>query len=217
MAIPEYKILRLKRDFCIIDPAWDWSNVPSVPIQNYLWVNNGYRPEVEVRLCYSKRFIYVHFRVSERRIRARCTRFQDPVYKDSCVEFFVDPFPEKKLGYINIETNALGAMLIAIGQGQEKRTPLKKADLKHLEMAASVKNPVNGFHGAGFWTLSYKLPLSLFAKYYGERLRPGRQAMGNFYKCGDETEFPHYGTWSRVDSPRPDFHRPEYFGKIIFM
>jgi hypothetical protein len=216
MAIPEYKVLKLNRDYRIVDPALDWSIVPSIRIQNYLWLNNGYRPEVEIRLCYSERFLYVHFKVSERRIRARFTRFQDPVYKDSCVEFFVDPFPEKKLGYINIETNALGTMLIAIGRGREKHTPLNKTDLRDLELSASVKMPVDGTFGAEFWTLGYKLPQSLFEIYYGEKVRSGRLAMGNFYKCGDETEFPHFGAWSRIDSRRPDFHRPEYFGRILF-
>ena len=38
---------------------------------------------------------------------------------------------------------------------------------------------------------------------------------GNFYKCGDETEFPHYGMWSEAVSDTPDFHRPECFGRLI--
>ncbi|HEX9250722.1 MAG TPA: carbohydrate-binding family 9-like protein, partial [Ignavibacteriaceae bacterium] len=41
-------------------------------------------------------------------------------------------------------------------------------------------------------------------------------AIGNFYKCGDETEFKHYGMWSLIENSTPDFHLPEYFGKIIF-
>ena len=41
-------------------------------------------------------------------------------------------------------------------------------------------------------------------------------ANANFYKCGDETQKPHYLSWSPVKTSKPDFHSPEYFGKLIF-
>ena len=41
-------------------------------------------------------------------------------------------------------------------------------------------------------------------------------ANANFYKCGDETQKPHYLSWNPVKTSKPDFHRPEYFGKLIF-
>jgi len=190
--------------------------VPALRIQNYLWLDNGYKPDVEARLCYSGRFLYVRFEVAESKIRARFMSFQDPVYKDSCVEFFVDPFPDRKLGYINFETNALGTMLVAIGRGRKNRVSLTRADFEVIDITASIKAPIDGPTGGDFWTLCYRLPLSLFEKYYGEKPGPGLIAKGNFTKCGDETEFPHYGAWSIINSPQPDFHRPEYFGKIVF-
>ena len=36
---------------------------------------------------------------------------------------------------------------------------------------------------------------------------------GNLYKCGDETDAPHWATWSKVE--RLDFHAPEFFGRLI--
>jgi hypothetical protein len=44
----------------------------------------------------------------------------------------------------------------------------------------------------------------------------GHVARANFYKCGDETETPHFGAWSPVQTPQPDFHRPEFFGRLVF-
>jgi hypothetical protein len=44
-----------------------------------------------------------------------------------------------------------------------------------------------------------------------------RNITGNFYKCGDETEYPHFGCWNLIASPVPDFHRPEYFGEIVLV
>lgn len=214
---PEYRVARIEEDFSVPGEPSFWSTVPVLRINHYLWLDNGYRPRVDVRLCYSTRSLYVHFDVFESRIRVRFTSFQDPVYKDSCVEFFVDPFPEKRVGYINFETNALGAMLVAIGPDRSRRTPLVKTDLGDFKIVTSVREPISGYHGAEFWTLTYRLPLSLFEKYYEAKIKSGHSARANFYKCGDETEVPHYGAWSPVRTPQPDFHRPEFFGRLIFL
>jgi hypothetical protein len=215
--LPEYRVARLERDFPVPgDPSF-WSTIPALTIHHYLWLDNGYSPHVEVRLCYSGRNLYVHFDVFEAKIRVRFTQFQDPVYKDSCVEMFIDPFPEKRLGYINVETNAAGAALMAIGPGRSRRTPIPQADLGEFEIVSSVKGPISGYHGAEFWTLAYKLPLALFEKHYGSKIMPGHVARANFYKCGDEAETPHFGAWSPVRTPQPDFHRPEFFGRLIFL
>jgi len=214
--LPEYRVIRVEPDFPVPGEPSFWRPIPALKVAHYLWLDNGYRPHVEVRLCHSRQNLYVRFDVFEAKIRVRFTRFQDPVYKDSCVEFFVDPFPEKKVGYINFETSALGAMLVAIGPDRSRRTPIPQSDLEGFEIVTSVKRPVSGYHGAEFWTLAYKLPLSLFEKHYGSKIMAGHVARANFYKCGDETEIPHYGAWSPVRSPQPDFHRPEFFGRLIF-
>ncbi|MHB1455061.1 MAG: carbohydrate-binding family 9-like protein [Saccharofermentanales bacterium] len=38
---------------------------------------------------------------------------------------------------------------------------------------------------------------------------------GNFYKCGDKTDCPHYGCWNPILLPAPDFHVPAFFGDFI--
>jgi len=214
--LPEYRVARLERDFPLPGEPAFWRTIPALKIDHYLWLDNGYRPLIEVRLCYSPWHLYVRFDVFEAKIRVRYTGFQDPVYKDSCVEMFIDPFPEKRVGYINVETNAVGAMLVAIGPDRSLRTPLPQADLKGFEIVSSVKGPISGYHGAEFWTLAYRLPLGLFEKHYGTKIRSGLSARANFYKCGDETEIPHFGAWSPVRTAQPDFHRPEFFGRLVF-
>jgi len=214
---PEYRVARIDRDFLVPGKPSFWNAFPVTTIDHYLWLDNGYRPRVEIRACYSRRYLYLYFKVFESRIRARFTRFQDPVYKDSCIELFIDPFPEKGIGYINLETNALGTALIAIGPDRARRTALAREDIKGFQIAPSVSQPVEGAHGAEFWTLAYRLPISLFERHYGRRIASGRIARANFYKCGDETEIPHYGAWSPVESDSPDFHRPDSFGRLLFL
>ncbi len=212
----EYRVWSIHEDFALPGKSAFWEAVPAAKVDHYLWLNNGYEPRVEARACYSPNFLYAFFKAWEPRIRVTYTNFQDPVYKDSCVEFFIDPFPEKKLGYLNIETNALGTMLIHFGRERGTRVPVPREALAGFEVKPSIKGPVDGAYGADFWTLAYRLPLSLFEKYYGGRMGRGQVARGNFYKCGDKTEIPHFGAWNPIESPKPDFHLPEYFGRIIF-
>jgi hypothetical protein len=190
-----------------------WASLAPIPVDRYLWLTNGYRPLVEARLCWSARFLYVKFRVGEKRAPVRYTKFQDPVYKDSCVEFFVDMFPVRRLGYVNFEMNAAGVLLAAFGPDRDHRKPLWPEDLAGMSVISGEELwPEAGDN----WHVEYKVPLALFRKLYGEEVTPGHRAAANFYKCGDETAIPHYGAWSPVGTPTPDFHRPEFFGEIVF-
>ena len=213
---PTYTVRRVDAEFRPGDPAPPWATVTPLAIDHFLWLDNGYHPPVESRLCWTDRFLHVRFRVEERRVRVRYMKFQDPVFKDSCVEFFIDAFPRLNRGYINFETNAAGTLLAAFGPDRSARTPLWPEDLADFEVAASIPGPVQGTYGEGTWTVEYRVPLGLFKKLYGREIFSGHRAAANFYKCGDETEFPHYGAWSPVATPDPDFHRPEYFGEVVF-
>ncbi|HSA95274.1 MAG TPA: carbohydrate-binding family 9-like protein [Acidobacteriota bacterium] len=213
---PSYTVVRVG-DFGFGDPGErPWERIPPLAVDHYRWLENGYAPRVEARVGWSPRFLYVRFAVGEKRVRVRYMKFQDPVYKDTCVEFFVDMFPEKRLGYVNFETNAAGTLLAAFGPDRSRRTPLWPEELAGFAAEGSIRGPVTGEYGASEWTLEYRVPLALFKNLYGEEVRPGRRAAANFYKCGDETEVPHYGAWSPVETPAPDFHRPEFFGELVF-
>jgi hypothetical protein len=213
---PSYTISPVATDFRPGDPAAPWAGVPSLSISHYLWLNNAYRPKVEAKLCWTREYLYVRFRVGESRVRVRYSKFQDPVYKDSCVEFFIDVFPAARLGYVNFETNAAGTLLAAFGPDRSRRAPLWPEDLAGFDAVPSIPGTIDGEHGAADWTLEYRIPVALFRKLYGQDVRSGHRAAANFYKCGDETEVPHYGAWSRIETPSPDFHRPEFFGELVF-
>jgi len=120
--------------------------------------------------------------------------------------------------FLKKAVTTLGSIMLAgyIGTGIGcKSTPTCPVN-SYAPIVISVRKLINGFHGSEFWTLKYRLPLKLFEKYYGEKVSSGLEASANFYKCGDQTEFLHYGAWNPIQSPMPDFHRPEFFGRIIF-
>jgi len=209
-----YSLKRLRTEIQDISNDDEWQGIEEIRIKDYLWMENDYRPEVVVKACYSKEYIYVKFLVYEKRVIATYLNVGDPVYKDSCVEFFINLFPKETEEYFNIELNAIGTIKMGYGI-KRNRKYLTAADLTNMKVITSIKKPVTGFHGSDHWKLYCVIPIKVFEKVYNRKFK-GNDAIGNFYKCGDETEFKHYGMWNLIDNPKPDFHLPEYFGKIIF-
>jgi hypothetical protein len=72
------------------------------------------------------------------------------------------------------------------------------------------KNP-----GDIHWELTVAIPVDVFTHHEVSSLE-GRKCEGNFYKCGDELEEPHFVSWTHIESPQPDFHLPQFFGSLIF-
>ena len=44
----------------------------------------------------------------------------------------------------------------------------------------------------------------------------GLKVKGNVYKCGDMLPHPHFLSFFPIDLPKPDFHRPDFFGSVEF-
>lgn len=140
--------------------------------------------------------------------KAVFTCSDDPVYQDSCLECFLQFYPEQSEVYMNFETNANGAMLCQQGTCREDRIFIRNQGMKQPAVTA--------FRTAYAWEVSYVIPLELIRRVYGRcDFVPGQVIRGNFYKCGDKTEIPHYGCWSKIGCSSPDYHRPEYFGELI--
>ena len=61
------------------------------------------------------------------------------------------------------------------------------------------------------WELLAVIPFDLIGV---DPIRLPEKIYANFYKCADATALPHYLSWSPIDTPAPDFHRPEFFGEL---
>ena len=85
-------------------------------------------------------------------------------------------------------------------------------ELARVQRVASCGNrPFCELEGMFSWNLLVIIPLDLIGVRYEGRPVEMR---GNFYKCASATSQPHYLSWSPIDTPEPDFHRPEFFGKL---
>lgn len=65
------------------------------------------------------------------------------------------------------------------------------------------------------WELALVIPATAFFRHHIDTL-DGRVMKGNFYKCGDMLQTPHYLSWSPIRLERPQFHCPQFFGTLRF-
>ena len=66
------------------------------------------------------------------------------------------------------------------------------------------------------WELSYKIPVGFIKEHIPTyRHEAGHIIEANFYKCGDDMDFPHYVCWNMITLKEPDFHCPKFFGKMV--
>jgi len=191
-----------------------FSEIESIHINNYLWMNNNYNPKVDAKVCYSAKNIFVYFKVYEKEITATYTNINDPVYKNSCVEFFVNLFPEMTDKYFNFEMNAIGTIYVGFGAiGKRKILPIE--DIKLVKVFSTLTKPFVGQIENDFWEIKLSIPFNLLEKYYKQKFE-SNPAIANFYKCSDATKYEHYGCWNLINSEKPNFHLPKYFGDLLF-
>lgn len=160
-------------------------------------------------LSYTDKYLRLEFIVSEKHLMAIHNQINQPVYKDSCVEFFIG-FEHDK-GYYNFEFNCTGTALVGFGEGKERE--LLPAELiRRIETEVSIKPEHEGFIS---WNIVIHIPFQLFIKHRITTFK-GRVCRANFYKCGDDLQEPHSLTWNKIQSEEPNFHLPKFFGELVF-
>jgi hypothetical protein len=179
------------------------------------WPEYTYKPFVKLYSGYSGTYLYLFYEVEKDFFRAHALADQEPVWEDSCVEFFIsrddslilDAVAGEPAVYRNFEFNALGYCLSAYGN-KLQREPLASAEMERILRMPSLDRQNMPAEGAEFsWELSVAIPLDLLG------IQPGSVFRANFYKCGDLTKKPHFLSWNRINSASPDFHLPQFFGE----
>lgn len=172
-----------------------------------------YKPQVKFKLLSSDRSLFIQFQVQEENIRAIYGKDQDPVWQDSCVEFFCQ-FPGQA-GYYNFEFNCIGTCLASKRKSRnEDIVSVPKALMQKINRLSSLGTKTFDEKSGNFeWTLTVEIPAEVFGLSDFDEIDVMK---ANFYKCGDETRVPHYLSWNLIVSPTPNFHLPEYFGEVKF-
>ena len=169
-----------------------------------------FRPDVAFAIAHRHDTIYLKFYCLEPYLLARFHAPNDPVYRDSCVEFFI---AFDTTGYYNLEWNCLGTCLMQYGKDITDRRPLDADNIRQIRTYAALTQ-----EGAGpcHWQLALAIPTGVFV-YHTLPTLEKRRVRANFQKCGDDTLQPHFLTWQKIDTPGPDFHQPRFFGEMEFL
>lgn len=183
------------------------------PIHNINKDNWHYPTEMFVRfgIAYDENHFYLRYLVKENHPKAVTTEINGPVWEDSCVEFFI---ALNVNGYYNLEFNCIGTQLCGYGVSNTNRSCLDKNIVESIKTYSTLGNkPIDRHDNPTEWTLDIIVPKSVFI-YDNIELSPGNEFSVNFFKCGDNQKQRHFLSWNAIDNPTPNFHLPDYFGKI---
>ncbi|MDN3663866.1 carbohydrate-binding family 9-like protein [Algibacter miyuki] len=182
-------------------------------IDQYSWEKPDEFRHVRFKIAHDGKNIYLHYDVIELEMAAKYLNHNDPVCKDSCVEFFIS-FKDDP-NYYNFEFNHLGTILLGIGPDRHQRQLIDSKIIDLIKVKTKIKR-INQHGLTTFnWQLFIKIPIKTFSFNTIESFE-NLKARGNFYKCGDELSTPHYISWNPIESEKPDFHLKSYFGDIDF-
>ncbi len=191
----------------IIKHKSDWKNIPYLDVSEILWLADA-NIKMSQQICFDDKAIYVHQIAEEKNIRKEEKEITAQVCNDSCMEFFFDLASDGR--YFNIEINPLGNIYLGFGRERSKRFRIL------------LKNPQEKFNiqtketNTG-WEAFYSIPIDFIKDFYPDfSPRTSPKIKANCYKCGDKTIVPHYMSWNPVLSEKPDFHRSQDFGIMIF-
>lgn len=188
-------------------------NVPKNSIECRNWENEfPYHPLTVFSICHSQKYLYIDFFVRGNYLRAVNYINNSPVCQDSCVEFFMSVDGKE---YWNFEFNCIGTINASRRTTRHNPTRLTDTELASIKRYASCgTRPFEEMEGLFAWNLTIAIPFDLIGI---DITQSPITITGNFYKCGDKTGLPHYLSWSPIPIPKPDFHRPDYFGKITLL
>ena len=197
-----------------IPALMDKEGIDFEPIETINWQEYPYRPKVYFRMAYSNDALLVHYKVTEKSVAAVAGCDNGNVWEDSCVEFLTMP-DEKDGVYYNYECNCVGRLLIG-GGVPGNRTHAEQNVIDTVDRWASLgKDDFEERIGECTWEVALIIPLKTLFLHNITSLK-GKTFRANFYKCGDKLQTPHFLSWSPIGLPHPNFHCPQFFGKLIF-
>jgi hypothetical protein len=209
-----------------LDGQWDgpaWRHADVARVDRFHRASSDHRPRTDAKVLYDDDGLYVQFHVSDRYVICTRTQNQSLTSRDSCVELYFQPFPDK--GYLNFEMNCGGTLLLYYVTDATRAestifrervvVPQSLIDTMRIyhslpkQVPTEIVEPVE-------WTVEYFVPHRLFEHYVGPLGAPSQRSWrGNFFKCADESSHPHWASWAPIGQEL-NFHVPRYFQTMRF-
>jgi hypothetical protein len=184
-----------------------WSSVRPIALRR---VQDGARPDqaTAVRIAYDLQALLLRFDCDDRDIWATRTLRDEPLWEEEVVELFVAPGEDDPAQYVEIEINPLGAIFDARVANPHGRRETMRVDTawNASGLVADVRRP-----SPAAWRVDLVVPWSELC---GQRLPPVWRA--NVFRIERPRHGPpEFSCWSPTFADPPDFHRPEFFGRLV--
>lgn len=194
------------------DTAINWGQVPVLEINEYPWYEKGLKQETKAQLAIYQDKIYIRAKAQDKYIKCDAKELNDPVYEDSCFEFFVTPWDQKSQSYFNIEINCMGVLYMAYKDGKGGKKMISKEQSRQISIKSSLKESKDIDKELG-WELEIIVPIGLLEEISEKEIKKDVWH-GNFYRCGGK-EDDQYASWNPIEFEKPSFHQPMQFGRLI--
>jgi hypothetical protein len=177
------------------------------------WPAYQYKPIASFSIGHNGQNIFLKYYVEESAITAVHRQTNGPVYKDSCVEFFIGF--DDGMSYYNLEFNCAGSCRLGYGVERDGRLAVPNCVVEKINHQVVFQNPQQDNRFTIKWELSLVIPIDVFY-YHRMNTLEGKSFRMNLFKCGDDLPQPHYLSWTNLSTPIPNFHLPEAFRSAYF-
>lgn len=173
-----------------------------------------YAPSTKFWIAHNDESLFLKFKVEEQFTKAEVEKDGGAVWTDSCVEFFVS-FDDS--GYYNFEFSCIGKKLLGFRKCKDSAEYASQEVLDSIKCYSTLGSECFAERsGDNAWELTVAIPKQAFFAHDFKTLE-GLFAMANVYKCGDGLSKPHFLSWNPIKSETPNFHLPQYFGRMKFV
>lgn len=201
-------------DGILDEPAWQ----KATPVGAFVfqWYESGEKELTEAKIVWDDTRIYFSFACEDKHIWAEHYEHNSAVFRDDCCEAFICPSPSERerLDYINYEINCIGSWLAgyhAKSRGDDRRW----TDCRGIEIGRFINGTCgNDEDEDNGWVLEFSIPFEHFRE-FGASFPPkdGQIMYIGLHRLGGKTNF-QYSQWAPSQTEKPNFHRPQDFGKV---
>jgi hypothetical protein len=218
-ALPEYQVLRTAGKITLdgILSEADWAAAKPVGDFHFPWWTAGEKEQTSAKMLWDDTFLYVAFFCNDKHIWADHYSTNDDTYKDDCVEIFWNPNPAAGKKYNMFEMNCIGNLL-SVYNDFETSIKLRERRIMVPHIARSIQGTVNNDSDTDTsWILEIAIRFADYPELFDAKTpKDGDMWRVGLNRCGGKVN-EQYSQWSPSQTPQPNFHSPDDFGKIFFV